>query len=60
MSEHLEELEKLIGNYEYYADLIGSEKGYVEKVFRVCMQMITMTEIKKALAVQNSILKKEN
>lgn len=32
MSEHLEELEKLIKDYEYYGELIGSEKGYVEKV----------------------------
>jgi hypothetical protein len=29
MSEHLEELEKLIGDYEHYGGLIQSEKGYV-------------------------------
>lgn len=32
MSEHLEELEKLIKDYDYYSQLIGSEKDYVERV----------------------------
>jgi hypothetical protein len=32
MTENLEELEKLIENYEHFSGLISDEKGYVEKV----------------------------
>lgn len=32
MSEHLDELERLIEDYERYGTLVGAERGYVEKV----------------------------
>ena len=43
----------MIGEYETLNKGISNEKTFVEK-------MIMMTSIKKALFIQNSILKKEN